>query len=158
MDMRRNGRDSNWKIDLQIPGLDQRMGFAAGIFAALFFLGGIFVWAFLFAAVGTGSILTLEMIINIIIFGVNLFAICRIGYDGFWKNLKVTYGGEIFLTVAGFYMGDIHFLTIPAGGTDLLYRFLEFLAFVIFSVFASILPSVLFCLVMWLVMSVFGKN
>lgn len=156
--MKRNSRGSDWKINLQIPGLDQKMGFALGIFAALFFLGGIFVWVFIFAATGTETVLNLEIVINIIVFLINLFAICRIGYDGFLKNLKVTYGGEIYLTVIGFYLGDIHFLKIPAGGTDLLYRFLEFLAFIIFSVFAAILPSVIICLIMWLVMSVFGKN
>lgn len=156
--MKKSGRNSHWDIDFHIPGLNQEMGFAVGIFTALFFLGGIFVWFCLFAMAEAGPVLILELVVNVVVFLVNLYAICRIGYDGFEKNLKVTYTGEIFLTIIGFYIGGIHFLKIPAGGTDPVYRFLEFLVFVIFAVFAAVLPSVIIALIMWLVMSVFGKH
>lgn len=157
--MRKNSRSSNnWKIDLQIPGMNQEMGFAAGIMLSLFLLGGLFIWLFLFASSKTGPVLILELLVNGILFLVNLFFICVIGYDGFWNNFKGTYCGAIFLTIVGFYVGGVHFLEIPGDGADLLYRFVEFLIYIVFSVFASILPSVLICLFMWLIMSVFGKN
>lgn len=156
--MKKNGRNSHWNIDFHIPGLNQEMGFAAGILTALFLFGGLLVWGCLFAMKEAGPVLVLELIVNLILLLANLYAICRIGYDGFTDNLKVTYAAEVFFTVIGFFIGRIHFLVIPGNGSDSLYLFLEFLLVVIFAVFASILPSIIISLIMWIIMSVFGKR
>ena len=157
--MRKNSRSSNnWKIDLQIPGMNQEMGFAAGIMFSLFLLGGLFIWLFLFASSQTGPVLVLELIVNGILFLVNVFFICVIGYDGFWNNFKGTYCWAIFLTIVCFRIGGVHFMKSPEDRVNLLCRFVEFLIYIVFSIFASIIPSALICLFMWLIMSIFGKN
>lgn len=156
--MKKSGRNSRWDVNFHIPGMNQEMGFAAGILTALFFLGGIFVWGLLFAMAGVSSVLIMVLVVSAIVLLINLYAILRIGYDGFLSNFRITYLGEVCLIIVGAYISGIHFFEIPGNGADLLYRFMEFLAFVIFAVFVAILPSVIISLCMWLVMAVFGKH
>lgn len=130
-----------------------------GICMSFMFLCGILVWVYLFSMEGVmgARIRLVALIVNIIILLVNLFMICKIGYDGFAKNFTVSYFFNIVLTVIGFWMFHIHiFPTVAGETTKMLGGFLEFIVFFFLSGIMAILPTVIICALMWLIMMLFG--
>ena len=75
-------------------------GIAAGVLLTLLFVGGILVWIYLFSLDGSVSrkILFTELAVNAVLLGINVFLICRVGYDGFLKNLLCTWGANLVST------------------------------------------------------------
>lgn len=153
----RNPIDLNVRFGMITP--QQRPGPLSGVAAVLLFLGGVLVWFVLFSLKGELSrqILTIEIVVNVILLAVNIYAICRIGYDGFVKNGLVTWSLNVILAMAGFYLTGLKMLKISAAGMEWLTDFMEFMVFLLLASLMSLVPTLLICLVMWLVMAVFGE-
>lgn len=135
-----------------------RPGPLTGIAAFLAFLGGILVWFFLFSMDGWVSrkIFQVELIVNVILLAANVFAICRIGYDGFVRNTSVTLVFNLVFAMIGFYLAHVHILPVPAGGMEWIFKAAEFFLFFVLAVLMSMVPTLVICLVMWLIMAIFG--
>ncbi len=149
-------------VDLNLrfaqPRSSYRPGPLSGIAAFLMFLGGILVWFFLFSLDGWVSrkIFQVELVVNVILLAANVFAICRIGYDGFVRNTSVTLVFNLLLAVIGFYLAGVHILPVPAGGMEWAFKAAEFFVFFVLAILMSMVPTLVICLVMWLIMAVFG--
>ncbi len=162
---RRRGRRSPFEINFYAntsegPWGDSTVaGIVAGVLLTLLFVGGILVWIYLFSLDGSVSrkILFTELAVNAVLLGINIFLICRVGYDGFFKNLLCTWGANLVLTVAGFYIAQIHLLAAPEDG-EVLHGVLEFIIFVLLSALMAVIPALVICGVMWVIMAVFGND
>lgn len=159
MRARKNHDPHEINIRFNMPLFDQRPGLIAGILLALFFTAGILVWIYLFSMDNATArkILVVEAVVNVILLAVNLFCILRVGYDGFLKNLGMTWLLNIVLTIIGFYICHIHLLAAAADGQSaLLHGFLEFLVFVLLTALMAVVPTLIISLLMWLIMAIFG--
>lgn len=159
MRARKNHDPHDINIRFSMPLFDQRPGLIAGILLALFFTAGILVWIYLFSMDNETArkILVVEAVVNVILLAVNLFCILRVGYDGFLRNLGMTWLLNIVLTIIGFYIGHIHLLAAAADGQSvLLHGFLEFLVFVLLTALMAVVPTLIISLLMWLLMAIFG--
>lgn len=151
----------DFNIRLSMPLFDQRPGLIAGILMTLFFTGGILVWIYLFSMDNdmARKILVVEAIVNVILLLVNLYCILRVGYDGFLRNLGMTWLLNVVLTIVGFYMGHVHLLAAAADGQSiLLHGFLEFIVFVLLTALMAVVPTLIISLLMWLIMAIFGRR
>lgn len=149
-------------VDLNLrfvpPRGSYRPGPLTGIAAFLIFLGGILVWFFLFSLDGWVSrkIFQVELVVNGILLVANVFAICRIGYDGFVRNTSVTMVFNLIFAMIGFYLARVHILPVPAAGMEWMFKAAEFFLFFVLATLMSMVPTLVICLVMWLIMAVFG--
>lgn len=157
---KRRQSSHDFNIRLNMPLFDQRPGLIAGIVLTLFFTGGILVWIYLFSMDNDTArkILIVEAVVNVILMLVNIYCILRVGYDGFLRNLGMTWLLNVVLTIIGFYIGHIHLLAAAANDQSvLLHGFLEFLVFVLLTALMAVVPTLIICLLMWLIMAIFGK-
>lgn len=157
---KRRQSSHDFNIRLNMPLFDQRPGLIAGIVLTLFFTGGILVWIYLFSMDNDTArkILIVEAVVNVILMLVNIYCILRVGYDGFLRNLGMTWLLNVVLTIIGFYIGHIHLLAAAANDQSvLLHGFLEFLVFALLTALMAVVPTLIICLLMWLIMAIFGK-
>ena len=149
----------DFNINLGISSLFPHFGFITGVVCTLVLTGSIFSWIYLLAmGDGKTSVLIMEAIVNLIILAGNVFLICRIGYNDFGEEFKITYGVEVFFTLIGLYFCNLHLLVPPVKDVALLYGFLEFLVYVAISFLLSVLPSLIISIIIWIVMAIFGKR
>ena len=151
-------KDLNINFGMSFFG--HKLDFLAGILLACLVAGGIFVWIYLFSVEGekTTRILWVELVVYIIMLVINIFLICRVGYDDHYlQNLKVTYAASIILSVVGLYIGQVNILEKPETGSVAIYYFLEFIVYALLSALMALIPAAIICLVMWCIMKMFGK-
>lgn len=146
----------DFHMDMAEPEVGR--GIALGILGTLFILGTILAWVYLFSLnrSDSGRVLLVEGIVLFLLLAGNIFTICRIGYDGFFKNMAVTWAVGSVLSAVGFYMADIHVLAVPEGG-KLLWGVMDFLLILGGALFLSCVPALIICVVMWGIMYIFGK-
>ena len=77
----------DFHMDMAEPEVGR--GIALGILGTLFILGTILAWVYLFSLnrSDSGRVLLVEGIVLFLLLAGNIFTICRIGYDGFFKNM-----------------------------------------------------------------------
>jgi len=139
-----------------LPLWDQRPGFFVGFAFTLLLVLGILFWYLLFdlATAEAGKIITVEIIVNLITLGLNIFMICRVGYESFLHDFGLSYSVNVILSVIGLYIAGVQFISNPDGNQMIAFwRF----ALILFSgALMNLMPTILICLIMWIVMSIFG--
>lgn len=151
-DNRRGSEFFRWGIP------DQRPGFVSGILLTVLTVLGIVFWILLFHRddVQSGRILTVEICVNVITLALNIFMICRVGYNGFLRNYGATFLLNLFLAVAGLYIAGIRLYS--GDGVRELEAFWRLVVFLFMSALMALMPTLMICGLMWTIMSIFGTR
>lgn len=139
-----------------LPLWDQRPGFFLGFVFTLLLVLGVLFWYLLFdmATAEAGRIVTVEIIVNLITLGLNVYMICRVGYESFLHDFGLSYAVNVILSVIGLYLAGVQFIANPDGNQMIAFwRF----ALILFSgALMNLMPTIVICLIVWIVMSIFG--
>lgn len=154
--MSRGRMDHNFNIRLHLPFLGPRWGMAGGIIATLYLCGSILSWLYLFSLDSASGIkiLRMEIAVCILLICVNLFGVLKIGYNGYWSSVLVSWIFGIVVNVIGFYIIQVPLLVVSNG--DVLQLFLQFCIYILFSALLCAVPTLLICLIMWAIEMIFG--
>lgn len=152
------GGDHDFNIRLGIRGFDQRPGFAMGALFTILTVLGVLFWILLFNRedVQSTRILVVEILVNVITLGLNLYLICRVGYSGFLRNFGATYVLNLFLSVAGLYIAGVRFSEETGG--EQLEAFWRFVLFLLMAALMALMPTLIICGLMWAIMTIFGTK
>ncbi len=152
----KNNRNGLEFIRYGVP--DQRPGFVGGVVLTVLTVLGIVFWILLFHRedVQSGRILAVEICVNGITLALNLFLICRVGYNGFLQNYVGTFLMNLFLAVIGLYIAGIRFY--QGNGVEELEAFWRFVIFLLLSALMALMPTLIICGLMWIIMSIFGTK
>ncbi|HIZ45030.1 MAG TPA: hypothetical protein H9672_10015 [Firmicutes bacterium] len=153
---RQNQNRNSFDVNLNLRSSDgpfrtvSNISVVAGAFAALFCVGGVVIWFYVLGLNNEIShkIMTVEGIVSLILLALNIFGICRIGYDGFLRNVSATGVIHLVLSTVGFYLV----------GLEIMDGAMEFAIFLGIAALMAVLPAMLISVVMWGVMALFGDE
>ncbi len=157
MARRRQNRNRNsFDVNLNLRSGDgpfqtvSSLSAVAGVFGALFCVGGVVIWFYVLGMDSAFShkIMAVEAVVSLILLGLNIFGICRIGYDGFLRNVAATGSIHLVLATAGFYLT----------GLELTEGAMEFAIFVGIAALLAVLPTLVIAVVVWGIMALFGDE
>ncbi|HIS46828.1 MAG TPA: hypothetical protein IAB46_04545 [Candidatus Scybalocola faecigallinarum] len=151
-DQKRNPLD----VNLNLSSLDSpfrtisNISAAAGVLATLFCIGGVVIWFYVLGRSGEIShkILVVEIVVSLILLALNIFGICRIGYDGFLKSAAATGVIHVVLTTIGFYLA----------GLELMDGAMRFAIYLGIAALMAVLPTMVISVIMWGIMALFGDE
>lgn len=143
---------------LLYPLFDQRPGFFVGTAFALLAVLGILFWYLLFdlQSQEATKILVVAICVDVITLAVNVFMICRVGYESFLHDFGISYSLNVVLSVIGLYIANVQLIANPDGSQMI--AFWRFALFIFVSALMNLMPTILICLLMWIVMSIFGTR
>ncbi len=153
---RQNQNRNSFDVNLNLRSSDgpfrtvSNVSAIAGVFAALFCVGGVVIWFYVLGLDNEIShkIMAVEGVVSLILLALNIFGICRIGYDGFLRNVAATGVIHLVLATAGFYLA----------GLELMDGAMEFAIFLGIAALMSVLPTLVISAVMWGIMALFGDE
>lgn len=157
MASKRNNRHLDVNLNSHFLGLIS--GSVIGIVIAIFFVIGVFSWVFLLSSKGDKTSMYVVLgIVSLILLAGNIYGICRIGYDGFARGLWLTWVAGIVMTVIGFFIGNVHILSVNGEENFIAHGLLELLIFIPVSMVLIIVPVVIISVIAWLIINIFGQN
>lgn len=159
MSRRRSKYDKKYYVGGPLTDLFSNV--ALGVIMTSVFGIGIVSWILLLALTGsdtrTAMLIVLSVISAILLVG-QMLCICFIGYDGFARTLWVAWVAGIVMAIIGFYIGGVHMMPLAEGQSTLLRMILELIFYIPAAAFLMIVPVVMINIVIWLIMSIFGKS
>lgn len=152
---RGGGNGISW---LPYPLFDQRPGFFLGIAFSLMLILGVLFWYLLFElrTPEAGRILAVAICVDVITLAVNIYMICRVGYESFLHDFGISYSLNLILSIIGLYIARVELIANPDGSQMI--AVWRFFLFVFISALMNLLPTILICLLMWIIMSIFGTR
>ncbi len=153
---RQNQNRNSFDVNLNLRSAEgpfrtiSNLSAVAGVFAALFCVGGVVIWFYVLGMDNEMShkIMAVEAVVSLILLGLNIFGICRIGYDGFLRNAAATGAIHVVLSTAGFYLS----------GLELMDGAMEFAIFLGIAALMAVLPTMVIAVAMWGIMALFGDE
>lgn len=155
--MKENLRKKHYHFCLNCDA--EKWSFILTLCGTVLFMISLFVWLYVFLT-GCRTVCAAELIGNGLVFLLNFFCICRIGYeDRFWRNVGITYLLAVAASVAVLYIFRAEIVVAPqpqdAGS---LYGAMQFLIYLLTSAIMAFIPTLLDCGLIWLIMKLFGEE